>query len=70
VLRAFFGRVAAAVGNRFGFRTNDRPVPVFHEDVVLTEEGAKLWEEITQPNSPVGKPVHRRWRLPGEGAAQ
>jgi hypothetical protein len=47
-----------------GFRTNDRRVSVFHEDVALTEEGAKLWEEITEPNSPVGKPVHRRWRLP------
>jgi len=66
--RRFLARLWAALGKVFPFRAKTRRVPVVHEDVVLTPEGAKLWEQVTDPNSPVGKPTHRRRRLP-EGDA-
>jgi hypothetical protein len=44
--------------------SKDRHVPVIHEKVVLSEEGAKIWEEVSNPASPVGKVVgHRRSRV-------
>jgi hypothetical protein len=31
--------------------------PVVHQDVTLTPEGEKIWNEVANPNSEVGKPV-------------
>lgn len=31
--------------------------PVVHQDVKLTPEGEKIWQEATNPDSEVGKPI-------------
>ena len=45
-------------------RNKTRDVPVIHEDVTLTPEGAEVWKQLVDPKSPVGKPSqHRRRRM-------
>jgi hypothetical protein len=62
--------VRATFGWLLLFRRKPRRIPVIHEDVVLTPEGAKVWQEVADPDSPVGKPVgHRRRRLTDGDAA-
>jgi hypothetical protein len=58
----------AAVARLFIW-TRKRPVPVVHEPVRLSPEGAKVWEQVADPNSPVGKPVHHRRRRMADGDA-
>jgi hypothetical protein len=60
VVANFLGKLRAPFARRKTGRA-----PVVHEEVVLSPEGAKVWEEVSNPDSPVGKPVHhRRHRLP------
>jgi hypothetical protein len=48
----------------FTFKAKSRSVPVIHEEVVLSPDGVKVWQQAAEPTSSVGKPVqHRRRRL-------
>jgi hypothetical protein len=59
-IATLFGRLCASF-----VRRKTAAVPTVHEEVVLSEEGAKVWEEVSNPDSPVGKPIHHcRRRLP------
>jgi hypothetical protein len=67
VLRTCASGIATLLGKLCAsfVRRKTAAVPIVHEEVVLSEEGAKVWEEISNPDSPVGKPVHHcRRRLP------
>jgi hypothetical protein len=56
-LRAILSRLACL------FRPEARRVPVWRLDITLTPEGAKVWQQVSDPESPVGKPTHHRRRL-------
>jgi hypothetical protein len=57
-LAAIFGRMF------FLSRAKFRKVPIIHESVSLTPEGAEVWQKAMDSESPVGKPVaHHRRRL-------
>ena len=57
-LRAYLGKIFTRP------QAKSRPVPVIHEEVRLTPEGVKVWEQVMDPASSVGKPTrHRRRRL-------
>jgi hypothetical protein len=67
VLRSCASGIATLLGKLCAtiVRHKTAAVPIVHEEVVLSEEGAKVWEEVSNPASPVGKPVHHcRRRLP------
>src|SRR4051812_11597966 len=63
--------LAGAVGALWrlvtGTRTKSKAAmasPVIHEEVTLTPEGAEVWNQVMDPQSPVGKPTqHQRRRL-------
>jgi hypothetical protein len=40
-----------------------KAVRVIHEEVVLTPEGAEVWQQAMDPKSAVGKPTSSRRRL-------
>lgn len=62
------GLVAAGRKLFAGARARRKDIPVVHQEVTLTPEGAAAWKQAMDPNSPVGKPVHHRRRLPaGDG---
>jgi hypothetical protein len=70
---AFFAAAGRAFARLFGrTRAKSKPataVPVIHEEVTLTPEGAAVWQDAMDPNMPVGKPVHhQRRRLPSGDA--
>jgi hypothetical protein len=60
-IRSFFARLLCLLTWR-----RRRPVPLIHQEVVLTPEGARVWEQVADPESPVGKPTHRSRRLNDE----
>ena len=62
---ALLASLAGAIGRLFPFRrAKSRAVPVVHDDVTLTPEGAAVWEQAMDPTSPSGKPTqHHRRRL-------
>jgi hypothetical protein len=70
---AFFITVGRFIWNLFG-RTRVKSkmapaAPVVHEEVTLTPEGAEVWQQVMDPNMPIGKPTHhQRRRLPSEDA--
>jgi hypothetical protein len=37
-------------------------IPVVHDNVTLSADGAKVWQQVADPASPVGKPVQHRRR--------
>lgn len=39
-----------------------RAMPVHHEPVLLSEEGAKIRQQVMGPASPAGKPINYRRR--------
>jgi len=62
--------LTAALAKLFPFWAKGRRVPTVHQDVVLTHEGATVWQQVTDADSPVGKPVrHRRRRMVDGDAA-
>jgi hypothetical protein len=67
VVCAYFAGVALALWRRLtASRAKSKAVPavpVIHETVTLTPEGAEVWKQAMDPNSPVGKPQHQRRRL-------
>jgi hypothetical protein len=61
--------VKAAFWKVFAVMTKGRRVPVVHQDVMLTKEGAEVWEQIADPQSSVGKPIRHRRRRVADGDA-
>ena len=71
VARAFVGCLASIVVWPWSLfrRKAKRAVPVVHEDVVLTQEGAAMVKQAMDPTSSVGKPVHHCRRRIEDGDA-
>jgi hypothetical protein len=51
-------------------RRQPRAIPVIHENVTLTPEGAEIWNQVVEDrDSPIGNPIHHRRRRLPEGDA-
>ncbi len=59
-------RIFWSLLGRAGAKSKTAPnVPVVHDEVTLTPEGAEIWQQAMDPKVPFGKPAnHQRRRLP------
>jgi hypothetical protein len=64
LLRRCGSGVAALLGKPSTpfMRPKTAHVPILHAKVVLSQEGAKIWEEVAKLDCSVGKPAHHRSR--------